>query len=61
MTDQPEAVVNNQGAVVPDELKTVKSWATTKVANGNEPPWSWYQYMKLIEAIAEIESGVHST
>ena len=44
-----------------EELQAMREWAQGKIATGAEPPWAWYQYMKLIEAIAEIESGVHST
>jgi hypothetical protein len=27
------------------------------VATGNEPPWAWYQYMKLIETVAAIQTS----
>lgn len=39
------------------ELETVLHWAKSKLATGQEPPWAWYQYMKLIEAIQEISAG----
>jgi hypothetical protein len=44
------------------ELSAVLEYAKAKIASGNEPPWAWYQYMKLIEtceAILESMKGVH--
>ena len=38
-------------------LALVRNWAETRVAKGNEPPWAWYQYMKLIETVAAIQAG----
>lgn len=42
-------------------LQDVRQWANTKIASGAEPPWSWYQYMKLIETIDAINAGMSST
>ncbi len=38
-------------------LELLRSWAEKRVASGNEPPWAWYQYMKLIETLAAIQTG----
>ncbi len=38
-------------------LKMVKKWAESKVSTGQEPPWAWYQYMKLIETVVTIQKG----
>jgi hypothetical protein len=38
-------------------LATLRKWAEVRVASGNEPPWAWYQYMKLIETVAAIQVG----
>jgi hypothetical protein len=38
-------------------LALLRSWAEKRVASGNEPPWAWYQYMKLIETLAAIQTG----
>ena len=38
-------------------MDVVHNWARSKLSTGKEPPWSWYQYMKLIEAIQAIEKG----
>lgn len=35
-------------------LKEVLEWAKGKIATGAEPPWAWYQYMKLIETLEAI-------
>jgi hypothetical protein len=38
-------------------LAYLRDWAEKRVATGNEPPWAWYQYMKLIETVAAIQTG----
>lgn len=44
-----------------DELQHVREWAHAKVTSGEEPPWAWYQYMKLQEALDAILRGMAST
>ncbi len=41
-------------------LLSIKLWAQNALHGGevNPPPWEWYQYMKLIEAIDALERGV---
>jgi hypothetical protein len=36
------------------ELERVRDWALQKLATGEEPPWAWYQYMKLRETLDAI-------
>ena len=36
------------------QLRDVRQWAQAKIDSGQEPPWSWFQYMKLIETIDTI-------
>lgn len=43
------------------KLRDVREWAKAKIRAGNEPPWTWYQYMKLIEAIDTILDGAAAT
>ena len=38
-------------------LALCRGWAEGRVASGNEPPWAWYQYMKLIETVAAIQTS----
>jgi hypothetical protein len=38
-------------------LALCRDWAEGRVASGNEPPWAWYQYMKLIETVSAIQTG----
>ncbi len=40
------------------QLQDVRQWAKDKIDGGQEPPWSWYQYMKLVETIDSILGGV---
>lgn len=40
-----------------DRLQEVREWAKAKIATGTEPPWAWYQYMKLIETVDAILAG----
>lgn len=43
------------------ELHRVRQWANEKIQAGSEPPWAWYQYMKLIESIDAILDGMAVT
>jgi hypothetical protein len=47
--------------VTRDELERCRDWAIAKVTMGNEPPWSWYQHMKLREALDAILAGMDVT
>ncbi len=38
-------------------LGILRKWAEARIATGNEPPWAWFQYMKLIETVAAIQIG----
>lgn len=39
------------------KLQEVREWAKSKIASGQEPPWAWYQYMKLVETVDAILAG----
>jgi len=39
------------------KLNEVREWAKAKIASGQEPPWAWFQYMKLIETLDAILGG----
>lgn len=39
---------------IDQQLCDVRSWAKSMLATGAEPPWSWYQYMKLVETLDAI-------
>ncbi len=43
------------------DLQAVKDWAKAKIATRQEPPWAWYQYMKLCETIDAILSAQDAT
>lgn len=43
------------------ELDTILEWAKAKLAEGQEPPWSWYQLMKLRETLEAIHAGMAAT
>jgi hypothetical protein len=38
-------------------LVSVRNWAREKIEAGREPPWAWYQYMKLVDAVDSIRRG----
>jgi|KBSMisStaDraftv2_1062788.scaffolds.fasta_scaffold559509_1 hypothetical protein len=38
-------------------LLLVRDWARGKIDAGKEPPWAWYQYMKLVDAVDSIRRG----
>jgi hypothetical protein len=44
-----------------DELERVRKWADAKIQGGSEPPWAWYQYMKLIETVDALLRGMDAT
>lgn len=44
-----------------DELQNTLDWAKEKLASGQEPPWAWYQYMKLRETLEAIMDGMDAT
>ena len=43
------------------ELQKVREWAEGKIAQGSEPPWAWFQFMKLVETIRALEAGMAAT
>lgn len=44
-----------------EELEKVREWADERLATGAEPPWAWYQYMKLRETLDAILAGMAVT
>jgi len=43
-----------------EKLIEVRDWAKNKIASGAEPPGPWFQYMKLVETLDAILSGMNS-
>lgn len=41
-----------------EELERIREWADAKIQGGEEPPWAWYQYMKLRETLDAILGGM---
>lgn len=52
--------MNNKNEIE-NKLKEIKVWAKEKIKSGQEPPWAWYQYMKLCETIDAILAGMAVT
>lgn len=42
------------------ELKHLRDWSKAKIDEGSEPPWAWYQHMKLIETIDVLLAGMQT-
>ena len=40
------------------DLERIREWADTKIGSGSEPPWVWYEFMKLREALDAILGGM---
>ena len=40
------------------ELEMIREWADAKIVSGQEPPWAWFQYMKLRETLDAILAGM---
>lgn len=43
-----------------EELQRVRQWADDRIATGAEPPWSWFQLMKLRETLDVILDSMES-
>lgn len=43
------------------KLEQLREWAQEKAQSGGEPPWAWYQYMKLVETADAILKGMDAT
>ena len=54
-------MTNHDPSAMRQELERVREWAIEKLTTGAEPPWSWYQHMKLREAIESILAGMDAT
>jgi len=44
----------------PVDLARMRNWAQSKIDTNQEPPWAWYQYMKLIETLDAILASKRS-
>ena len=44
-----------------EELEKVRQWADAKISTGEEPPWAWFQYMKLREVLDQLLTGMAAT
>ena len=49
--------MNTENEKAAHQLQDVRQWAKSKIDSGQEPPWAWYQYMKLIETADAILSS----
>ncbi len=54
MTDHNDPVTDYPQDPIVDELRKVRDWAKARIDAGSEPPWAWFQYMKLIETLDAI-------
>ena len=43
------------------DLERIRDLAIEKLTTGNEPPWVWYQLMKLREASEALMAGMDAT
>ena len=43
------------------DLERVREWAWDKLRGESEPPWTRYQYMKLVESVTAILDGMAAT
>jgi hypothetical protein len=50
-------IMTSENEKAAHQLNDVRQWAKDKLASGQEPPWAWYQYMKLIETADAILSS----
>ena len=38
-------------------LDIVRAWAKERLRSGSEPPWTYYRFMQLVEAVDELTAG----
>jgi len=55
----PKIALNDKEAK--RDLSRIREWADEKIQGGSEPPWAWFQYMKLIEIADAILGGMEIT
>jgi hypothetical protein len=41
-----------------DQFDGMRIWASEKRSSGQEPPWAWFQYLKLEETLGSLLSGM---
>jgi hypothetical protein len=41
-----------------DQFDGMRIWASEKRSSGREPPWAWFQYLKLEETLGSLLSGM---
>jgi len=59
MSDPLNGPHGHQGPLgIEAHLASVRTWAQAAIQEGSQPPWAWYQYMKLVEAIDAIHRGM---
>lgn len=46
--------------ITKDDLNHLLKWAQEKTHDDGQPPWAWYQYMKLVETVESILKGMDS-
>jgi len=39
------------------ELEKIMEWVESQLTKEDLPPWSWYSYMKLQEAVTDVMKG----
>jgi hypothetical protein len=43
------------------ELQRMRAWADGKIVAGNDPPWAFFQYMKLRETLDTMLESIEPT
>src|SRR5271170_2199068 len=54
-------ILTEDTAMNRDDLERVRQWADEKLTTEGEPPWSWYRYMQLKDAIGALIQGMDVT
>ena len=44
-----------------DEMQKARDWAADRIAQGDEPPWAWFQLMKLRETLDQLLAGMDAS
>jgi hypothetical protein len=54
-------MMKENGTMTRADLERVRDWTQEQLTTGDQPPWAWFQYMKLRETLDAILAGMDAT
>jgi hypothetical protein len=47
--------------MIKDDLDRIRKWADDRLSTNQEPPWAWFQLMKLREVVDDTLEALNAT